>query len=69
MNEFWIHPVVWLGVMLTTLALCTWFPIKIKDDRIRRIVYWLVLVPASLVILFYGYPVGMEVFRRLALSF
>ena len=69
MNEFWVNPFVWLAVMLTTLALCTWLPIKIKDDGLRRLVYWFVLIPASLILMFYGYPAGMEVFRRLALTF
>ncbi len=69
MNEFWTHPLVWLMTTGLMLGLCTYLPIKIKNDKARRLVYWLVLIPASLVLMFYAYPAGMEVFRRFALSF
>ena len=69
MNDFWNYPFVWLAVTLFTLWLCTYLPIKIKNDRARRLVYWFVLIPASLVLMFYAYPAGLEVFRRLALTF
>ncbi len=69
MNEFWTNPWVWLCVMLFTLGLCTWLPIKIKNDKARRLVYWMVLIPASLVLMLYAYPAGLEVFRLFALSF
>ena len=69
MNEFWNHSLVWLAVTVLMLWLCTYLPIKIKNDATRRRVYWFVLIPVSLVLMFYCYPAGMEVFRRLALTF
>ena len=69
MNSFWNHPLVWLAVTSLMLALCTYLPIKIKNDEARRFAYWFILVPVSLVLIFYCYPAGMEVFRRLALTF
>ena len=68
MNNFWSNSWVWLAVMVLTLGLCTWLPIKIKNDKARRLAYWFILIPASLVLMFYAYPAGMEVFRRLALT-
>jgi len=58
---------VWLVITLGCFALCTFLPIKIKDDRLRHQVMIFVLVPVSLVIIFYVYPVGLEVARRLAI--
>ena len=69
MNSFWSNGWVWCAVTLGMLGLCTWLPIKIKNDTARRWVYWMVLIPASLVLMFYCYPVGLEVFRNLALTF
>ena len=56
----------WVWVLVTTLAfgLCTYLPIRVKDDRLRQKLYWIILVPVSLLIIFYTYPVGMEVFGR-----
>ncbi len=68
MNSFWIHPLVWFVITGTMIWLCIYLPIKIKDDKARRLVYWFILIPASLVLMFYGYPAGLEVFRRFALS-
>ncbi len=57
---------VWLAAALFLLALCTYIPIRVKDDALRnRLMRWL-LVPVSIVIIAYVYPVGIEVFRRLA---
>ena len=58
----------WVWAIITVLAfwLCTYLPVWIKDDKIRRRVYLLVLVPVSLVLIFYSYPVGLEVFGRWA---
>ena len=68
MKNFLHHPATWLFITLLLLAACTFFPIKIKNDALRSAVMRWVLVPVSLVIIFYTYPVGIEVFRRLALS-
>ena len=69
MNLFWRNGWVWLAVTLVMLALCTYLPIRIKNDKARRLVYWIILIPASLVLMFYCYPAGLEVFRGLALTF
>jgi hypothetical protein len=64
MNQLWI----WLTIITVCLGLCTFLPIWVKDDRKRKWVYWLVLIPVSLVLMFYAYPLGIEVFKNLALS-
>ena len=56
-------------VTLLLLAACTYFPIRIKNDILRSFVMRWVLVPVSLVIILYTYPVGIEVFKKLALTF
>jgi uncharacterized membrane protein YczE len=58
---------VWFFVTLLLLAACTYLPLRIQDDRLRNFVMRWILVPVSLVIIFYAYPVGIEVFRKLAL--
>lgn len=58
---------LWLGVALASLGLCTVIPLK-AQDRHRRMLYWVVLVPVSLVLIFYVYPAGIELFRRLAVG-
>ena len=50
------------------LLLCTFLPIRIKDNRLRQWVSWLVLIPISLLLILYAYPAGIEVFKNLALS-
>ena len=57
---------VWLVAALFLLGLCTMLPIRIKDDRLRNWVMRWLLVPVSIIIIAYVYPVGIEVFRRLA---
>ena len=59
---------VWLLITLLLLAVCTYLPIKIKNDYLRNFVMRWILVPVSIVIIVYVYPVGIEVFRRLALQ-
>lgn len=59
---------LWLLLTLTCLALCTFLPIRIKNDRIRQLVNWYVLIPVSIVLMFYAYPLGIDVFKRLALT-
>ena len=66
MNDFFYHPVVWFVVSALLLGACTYLPLRIKHDGIRNWVMRWVLVPVSIVIIVYVYPVGIEVFRRLA---
>lgn len=63
-----MNPWLWLLMTLFLLALCTFLPIKIKDDVLRQRVNWYVLIPVSIVLMFYAYPVGIEVFKKLALT-
>ena len=69
MKSFFHHPMTWLFITLLMLAACTYFPIRIKNDILRSFVMRWVLVPVSLVIVLYVYPVGIEVFRSLAVNF
>ncbi len=69
MNSFFHHPLTWLFITLLLLGACTYLPLWIKNDRLRNWVMRWVLVPVSLAIVLYVYPVGIEVFRRLALKF
>ena len=57
---------VWLLATAFLLGLCTYLPIRIKNDRLRNWVMRWLLVPVSIIIIVYVYPVGIEVFRRLA---
>ncbi len=68
-NEFWYHPIFWVLICLIGFGLCAFLPVLIKDDRVLKKVNWFVLIPVSLVLMIYAYPAGLEVFRRLALSF
>ena len=67
-NGFFMHPWVWAAITIGSLALCTLLPIRIQDENLRRKVNRIILIPASLVLLFYAYPVGLEMFRRLAIA-
>lgn len=69
MRNFFNSTAVWLLITLLLLGACTYLPLRIKNDRLRNWVMRWVLVPVSLAIVLYVYPVGIEVFRRLALSF
>lgn len=69
MRNFFYLPVVWFLVTLLLLWACTFLPIRIKDDHLRSLVMRWILVPVSIVIILYVYPVGIEVFKKLALSF
>ena len=66
MNDFFYHPVVWFVASTLLLGACAYLPLWIKHDGIRSLVMRRVLVPVSIVIVVYVYPVGIEVFRRLA---
>ena len=62
-------PIVWLMISVILLAACAYLPLCIKEDRLRNFVMRWVLVPVSLAIVVYVYPVGIEIFRRLAVHF
>ncbi len=66
---FFDKPLVWLVTSLIRLAACTFLPLRIKNDGVRFFVMRWVLVPVSIVIIAYSYPFGIEVFRRMAVSF
>lgn len=69
MGPFFHHPITWLGITLLMLAACTYLPLWIKNDFLRNWVMRWILVPVSIVIIAYVYPVGIEIFRKIALSF
>lgn len=69
MKAFFEHPLIWFTVTLLLLAACTFLPLRIKNDALRSFVMRWVLVPVSVVIIVYVYPMGIDVFRRLALRF
>ena len=66
---FFDKPVVWLLTSVVLLAACTFLPLKIQNDALRNFVMRWVLVPVSLILILYSYPVGIEVFRKIAVSF
>lgn len=68
MNKHFFHePLVWLFITGLLLAACTYLPLRIQNDRLRNFVMRWVLVPVSIVLILYAYPVGIEVFKKLAL--
>lgn len=69
MIPFFEQPAVWLVVTLLLLAACTYLPLKVKNDTLRNFLMRWVLVPVSIVLIAYVYPVGIEIFKRLALNF
>ncbi len=65
-HSFFGHPLTWLFVTLVLLGACTFLPLRIKNDYLRNWVMRWVLVPVSILLMVYAYPVGIDVFRRLA---
>ena len=61
------NPWIWTLVTVTGFALCAFVPILIKDDRLRRWVMLLLLIPVSLILILYAYPIGLQVFAQWAL--
>ena len=63
------YDLIYFVITFSSLALCAWIPVKISANPVvRRWVYWLVLVPIILVVIFYVYPMGIDLFRRMALT-
>ncbi|MDP3920754.1 MAG: hypothetical protein Q8R76_08120 [Candidatus Omnitrophota bacterium] len=58
----------WVWITLAVFALLTAIPIWIypADERVRKIINWVILIPLSLVVVFYIYPAGIEFFEWLA---
>ena len=69
MKPFFEHPIVWFLVSGLLLAACTYLPLWIKNDRLRSLVMRWILVPVSVVIIVYVYPVGIEIFKKFALNY
>jgi hypothetical protein len=67
MKTNFYNPFIWLFVSALLLAACTYLPLRIKNDNLRNFVMRWVLVPVSIVIIVYTYPVGIEVFKNIAL--
>jgi hypothetical protein len=59
---------VWFGISALMIGACTYLPLWIKNDDLRNFVMRWVLVPVSIVIIAYVYPVGIDVFSRMALQ-
>lgn len=68
MSPFQKDLLVWLGVSGLMFWACTYLPLWIKNDALRNFVMRWVLVPVSIVIIAYSYPVGIEVFSKMALQ-
>jgi hypothetical protein len=62
---FFYHPVTWLCISALLIGACTYLPLWIKNDALRSFVMRWILVPISLVIILYVYPVGIKVFSTL----
>lgn len=62
------RPVFWFVASVLLLAACTFLPLKIQNDALRNFVMRWVLVPVSILIIVYVYPIGIEVFRKLAIQ-
>jgi len=58
----------WVVLAVAAFAACTFIPIKMysDDERKRNMINWLILIPVSLVIIFYVYPIGIRFFENLA---
>ena len=69
MKAFFYHPGVWLAVCALLVGACTYLPLWIRDDRLRNWTMRWILVPVSLIIILYAYPVGIQIFKQLALTF
>ncbi len=68
MRDIFNQPLVWFVVAMLLLWACTDLPLRIKNDELRSFVMRWVLVPVSILIIVYVYPVGIEIFSRLALK-
>ena len=69
LNLAWLYnPWLWTFVSLGSLLLCTYLPVKVKNPELRRFLTYAVLIPLSIVIVAYVYPVGIEFCRRWAVG-
>jgi len=58
----------WICIAAVAFILCALIPIRIYtvDEHKRKMINWLILIPLSLVIIFYVYPIGIRFFETLA---
>ena len=68
MKNIFTHPLSWIIISALLLGACTYLPLWIKNDNLRNWVMRWVLVPVSIVLIAYSYPVGIEVFKNIALA-
>jgi len=68
MRDFFLNPWVWGTVAVFGFGLCALLPLWVKDEKLRPKIYWFILVPVCLILILYVYTVGLEVFRRWAIS-
>ena len=68
-ESFFLNPYVWIFITAAGFGLCALLPLGIKNDSLRRKVNWIILIPVSLILILYTYPVGLEMFRRWAVGF
>ncbi len=60
---------VWFYTAFVCFFLSTFLPIWIKNNELRRKVNLFLLIPVCFVIMFYVYPAGIELFKKIALTF
>ena len=64
-GSFMKNPFVWLSISFLLIGACAYLPLWIKNDALRSFVMRWVLVPVSILVIVYVYPVGIEVFRKM----
>ncbi len=62
------NPWLFTVVTVVSLLLCTYLPVKVKNPELRVFLTYFLLIPLSLVIVAYVYPVGIEFCRRWAVG-
>ncbi len=67
-QSFFGNAFIWFFTSVLLFGICVTLPIRIKNDALRNWVMRWMLVPISVIIIVYVYPVGIEVFRRLAIK-
>ena len=68
MKGWFFNGWVWFASTAVILFLCAIVPIRLRHEKFRRVLYWVMLIPLSILLILYVYPVGIELFRRMALS-
>lgn len=68
MREWLYNPWVFTVVTLVSFLLCTYLPVRVQNPALRRFLTYFLLIPLSVVIVAYVYPVGIEFCRRWAVG-